>query len=89
MTRDELLKTAARLTGKDRKETYGDLYLLHWRIAAIWTAILEIEVQPEQVAQCMAGLKLARLAGNPTHEDSGIDGAAYFGIAVELATEQP
>lgn len=89
MTRDELLKTAARLTKRDREHDYGSIYLNHWRIATIWTAILEIEITPEQAAQCLAGLKLARLAGNPTHTDSAIDGAAYFAIAAELATEHP
>jgi len=39
---------------------------------------------PSQVALCMAGLKLARLAGNPENFDSYIDGAAYLAIAAEL-----
>jgi len=36
------------------------------------------------VALCMAGLKLARLSGNPDNMDSYIDGAAYLAIAGEL-----
>jgi len=67
----------------DRNEQNGDPYDNHERIATIWSVILGIVVEPYQVALCMAGLKLARLAYNPL-DDSFIDGAAYLAIAGEI-----
>lgn len=87
MNRLDILATAAELTGGDRNRSYGDVAGNHERIARIWSAILEIDVTAAQVALCMAGLKLARMAYQPTHLDSAIDGAAYFAIAGELAKE--
>ena len=84
MNRAEILHTAAVLTTGDRNDSHGDPLPNHARIALIWSAILEQEITPVQVALCMAGLKLARMAYQPSHTDSAIDGAAYFAIAAEL-----
>ena len=83
MKREEILQQAINLTMGDRNEQNGDPYENHLRIAKIWSVILGIEVEPYQVALCMAGLKLARLAYNPL-DDSFIDGAAYLAIAGEI-----
>jgi len=83
MNREEILNEAIRLTMKDRNEQNGNPLENHTRIAKIWSVILGIEVEPYQVALCMAGLKLARLAYNPL-DDSFIDGAAYLAIAGEI-----
>lgn len=88
MTRDEILAEAARLTMGDRNDAHGDPLPNHARIAAIWSVILGIEVTASQAALCMAGMKLARLAYQPTHLDSSIDLAAYAGIAGELAARE-
>ena len=84
MDRQEILQQAISLTMGDRNEQNGDPRENHERIAKIWSVILHQEIEPYQVALCMAGLKLARLAYNPL-EDSFIDGAAYFAIAGEIA----
>ena len=84
MNRAEVLHTAAVLTAGDRNDAHGDPLPNHARIALIWSAILGVEVTPTQVALCMAGLKLARMAHQPSHTDSAVDGAAYFAIAAEL-----
>lgn len=83
MDREQILQQAIDLTMGDRNEQNGDPYENHQRIAKIWSVILGIEVEPYQVALCMAGLKLARLAYNPL-DDSFIDGAAYLAIAGEI-----
>lgn len=70
MTREEILAEANVLVTRTRAEAYGDAHIMHARIAAIWSAILGHAVSPHQVALCMAGLKLARLAGRPRHTDS-------------------
>lgn len=86
MNRSDILHTAIELTMGDRNDAHGDPLPNHARIATIWSAILGIEVSPTQAALCMAGMKLARLAHDPTHGDSSIDLAAYAAIAGELAT---
>jgi len=86
MKREEILQTAIDLTMGNRNEQNGDPYENHLRISKIWSVILGIEVEPYQVALCMAGLKIARLAFNPL-EDSFIDGAAYLAIAGEIVNK--
>jgi len=83
MDREEILQTAIRLTMGDRNDQNGDPFENHQRIAQIWSVILGQKIEPYQVALCMAGLKLARLAYNPL-EDSFVDGAAYLAIAGEI-----
>jgi hypothetical protein len=85
MNRGDILQEAARLTAKDRQQTYGDPRTNHCRIADLWTTYLGNEVTPQQVAICMALVKVARLMETET-EDSFIDLAAYASIAGEIAT---
>ena len=87
MDRGEILNKANELTHGDRDKNYGSPLINHQRIAAIWSVILEKEIRADQVALCMAGVKIARLIETPNHADSFIDGAAYFAIAGEIAEE--
>ena len=48
----------------DREHQYGTPTRLFDEIARIWTVILSFPVEPEQVALCMIGEKLARLSHN-------------------------
>ena len=83
-----ILAKAINLTTGDRDKNYGTPLVNHQRIATIWSVILEKEITPSQVALCMAGVKMARLIESPNHLDSFVDGAAYFAIAGEIATEE-
>ena len=83
MNREETLKEAIRLTMGDRNESYDDPLPNHLRIAKIWSVILGVEIDATQVALCMAGLKLARLA-HKYDDDSFIDLCAYAAIANEV-----
>jgi hypothetical protein len=85
MNRGEILQEAARLTAKDRQQTYGDPKTNHCRIADLWATYLEHEITPQQVAICMALVKIARLMETETL-DSFVDLAAYASIAGEIAT---
>jgi hypothetical protein len=85
MNRGEILQEAARLTAKDRQNIYGDPRTNHCRIADLWTTSLEHQITPQQVAICMALVKIARLMETETL-DSFIDLAAYASIAGEIAT---
>jgi hypothetical protein len=87
MNRGDILQEAARLTAKDRQKTYGDPTVNHCRIADLWTTYLGQQITPQQVAICMALLKVARLMETET-EDSFIDLAAYAAIAGEIATSK-
>ena len=85
MNRGDILQEAARLTAKDRQKIYGDPKTNHCRIADLWTIYLGNEVTPQQVAICMALVKIARLMETET-ADSFVDLAAYAAIAGEIAT---
>jgi hypothetical protein len=85
MNRGEILQEAARLTAKDRQQTYGDPRTNHCRIADLWTTYLAQQITPQQVAICMALVKIARLMETETL-DSFVDLAAYASIAGEIAT---
>jgi len=69
-----------------RGRVYADPVTNHFRIAQLWSTYLEFSVEPHQVAMCMALVKIARTMETPSHLDSYIDGAAYFGISGECAT---
>ena len=82
--RTNVLETAAELINGDRERDYGTPAENFNRIATGWSVILEKDVSAEQVALCMAWLKIARLVNGP-HEDSYIDAAAYMALAAELS----
>lgn len=77
-----VLDKAKTLTDGDRQKAYGHP-LENWRCtAAIFTAILQragydITVDAKLAQVLMIGVKLARLAGDPTHYDTLVDIAGY------------
>lgn len=87
MNRGKILDEAKRLIHTDRQKDYGHPLINHQRIASLWSVILEKEITPAQAALCMAMVKAARLVQTPEHDDSYIDGAAYFAIAGEISHE--
>jgi len=87
LTRDQILSDASALINGDRHDDYGSAYDNHLRIATIWGVILGVPVTPAQVALCMAGVKIARLANDITKTDSWIDLAGYAALGGEMATQ--
>lgn len=79
------LLVKAQTTVKERGQDYGDVLENHHRIADLWSIILGHDVDPEQVALCMAGIKIARLIQTPTHADSWLDLAGYAAVGSECA----
>lgn len=69
----------------DRGRGYGHPAINHQRIASMWSVFLEYPIKAEQVAICMALVKIARLVETPHHEDSYLDLVAYGAIAGQLA----
>jgi hypothetical protein len=77
MSNKNCLQIADELTGGDRNDDYGHPYHDFSRTAKIWSAILGIEVTPQQVGLCMVGVKISRQCNKPK-ADNLIDGAGYF-----------
>lgn len=86
MNRYEIL-TAAHDAVTARGQNYGDAKDNFERIAALWSAILGVDVQPHDVSAMMIAVKLARLSNDPTHRDSMIDIAGYAALWSECVEE--
>lgn len=84
-TRAQILRQASDLTHGDRNTTYGDFTENHERIAQLWSIILQHEIGADQVALCMAMVKMSRLIETPDHEDTYVDACAYIAGAGEIA----
>ena len=82
--RSRVLAEAMDLVNGDRARDYGTPAANFGRCAAGWSVILDYDVSAEQVALCMAFLKIARLVNGP-HDDSYVDAAAYMALAAELS----
>jgi hypothetical protein len=83
--RVEALREAARLINSERNVHYGPPSENFNRIARIWSVILGIEVNEEDVAMCMVGLKVARYASKSGYQpDTWIDIAGYAGCGYEV-----
>ena len=86
ITRKAVLQKASELITGDRDKEYGDAFTNFNDIAQGWSLILKKQVTREDVALCMAWVKMARLAKNPNHQDSWIDIAGYAGLGGEIGS---
>lgn len=73
---ENILQEADRLTGGDRGADYGHPLDDYTRTAAIWSAILGVDVTPEQAQLCMIGVKISREC-NKHKRDNLVDIAGY------------
>ena len=80
---EKFLKHVANVIA-ERSTQYGDAASNMTAIAARWSTTLGREVTPAQVVLCLLDLKLARLARDPTHEDSAVDVCGYAALLREL-----
>jgi hypothetical protein len=71
----------------DRGQTYGGVEESIPRAAAIATLKLNAQITPYIVATILECVKDARLAVNPTHIDSHIDGISYRAFRAEFASQ--
>jgi hypothetical protein len=89
-----LLQQANDLINGPRQSDYGDTLLNFAQIAMIWNGLLSTKlgkgnfITAEDVALCMMGLKMARLAKFPDHYDSILDVAGYAGCYDKLQQER-
>jgi len=80
---EKFLKHVANVIA-ERSTLYGDAGGNMAAIAVRWSTTLGHEVKPAQVVLCLLDLKLARLAHDPTHEDSAVDVCGYAALLREL-----
>lgn len=76
-----LLLEAQALIDGDRQAQHGDPLTCHARVAKFWSIILDREVTPIQVVQCLMALKMARAVNDPTFRDNYLDIAGYAGLS--------
>jgi len=88
VNRSEILDTAKEYVTKDRAATHGDAESNFGLIAAYWSAHLNRNISPHDVAVMMTLLKLARAKSNPKHVDNWVDGCGYLALAGEAAMEE-
>ena len=94
MTTTEILTKAQKLVSDDRAKTHGDKIKNHENIARLWSSYLQNKTQlnivlsPEDVAQLMTLLKIARSQAGEHNIDDYIDGVGYQAIAGEIANKR-
>jgi len=83
MKAHEILEKAAGLVKHDRADSYGSMLKNHQNIAQLWNGYLHnIDfVTPEDVANMMELLKIARRKSGAFNVDDYVDGAGYAAIA--------
>lgn len=80
----DILSEATHLVDGPRREAWGDPKVSFGRIAQLWTPIVG-EIEPWQVALCLAQLKVARALESPLSRDSWVDLAGYAALGAEVA----
>jgi hypothetical protein len=82
----DILTNAADIID-ERARTHGHYDLTMLRTSKLWSDFLEREIDPMDVAICMALVKLARTMETRNVHDNFLDAVAYFAIAGELAVK--
>jgi hypothetical protein len=93
MNRAELLEAALDAVNK-RPKAYGPPESNFMRIACLWSAYMylvkgmgAVHVGPDDVANMMILMKIARLVETPDHEDSWTDIAGYAACGAEVTSK--
>ena len=79
-TTEQLLDNVVK-TIHARGVSYGHPISQHKRIAELWSAYLGYPIQPNEVAICMALVKISRQAEDPRIDDNYTDALGYIAIA--------
>ncbi len=94
MNTTEILDKAKKLVSGDRHQKHGDKVANHENIARLWTSYLQnktklnIVVLPEDVANLMILLKVARTQAGEHNLDDYVDTCGYASIAGEIAEKR-
>lgn len=91
MNTTEILETSKNLVSNDRNDKHGDKVDNHENIARLWSGFIQnktklnINILPEDVANMMALLKIARTQAGQHNPDDYVDACGYSAIAGEIA----
>lgn len=86
ITRASILEAARVCVCGEREGEYGTPEDSFSTIARLWSAYCEDrDFSADDVACMMALLKIARIAHNPGHMDSWVDGCGYLACGAEIA----
>jgi hypothetical protein len=94
MNTTKILDKAKELVSGDRNQKHGDKVSNHENIARLWTSYLQnktkinIVVLPEDVANLMILLKVARTQAGEHNLDDYVDTCGYASIAGEIAEKR-
>ena len=91
MNTTKILEQTKKLVSTDREDKHGDKVQNHENIARLWSGFIQnktklnINILPEDVANMMALLKIARTQAGQHNPDDYVDACGYSAIAGEIA----
>jgi len=94
MLSTEILDKVKKLVSKDREDKHGDKVINHENISRLWSSYLQnktklnIVLLPEDVANLMTLLKIARSQGGKFNIDDYVDMCGYSAIAGEIGSKR-
>ena len=94
MNTTKILEQTKKLVSTDREDKHGDKVQNHENIARLWSGYLQnktklnILIMPEDVANLMALLKIARTQAGKHNIDDYVDACGYSAIAGEIAEKR-
>ena len=94
MNTTKILQTAEKLVSESRHDKHGDKVINHENISRLWTGYLQNKTKlnlvllPEDVANMMALLKIARTQAGQHNEDDYVDAVGYCAISGEIANKR-
>ena len=94
MNTTDILKKTEKLVSGERGAKHGDIVATHENIARLWSSYLQnkfklnLNLLPEDVANLMTLLKIARTQGGKFNLDNFIDACGYAAIAGEISNKR-
>ena len=94
MNTTDILEKTKKLVSTDREDKHGDKVQNHENISRLWTSYLQnktklnIIILPEDLANLMTLLKIARTQAGNHNIDDYIDACGYSAIAGEIAEKR-
>ena len=88
VSREHCLEEAKKIICQDRNNQYGTPEDNFSKIAKLWSAYLDVDVDSKDVGIMMALFKVARIKTGSFKEDSYIDLVGYGACACECASKE-
>ena len=94
MNTTKILEQTKKLVSTDREDKHGDKVQNHENIARLWSSYIQnktklnILIMPEDVANLMTLLKIARSQGGKFNIDDYVDMCGYSAIAGEIGSKR-